>query len=180
MQASLTPLLSCLEGHSAETYSGVLLTLPPPPLRSPQQRSQKNPRRGLPLPRRRSSGMPAGFGSVAWSMPLGLIFGRPDPPLSRAISSRCAATVRRNSAISSQSFNTKLFRSACERPSRSAGGDIPRMNLTRAVLGIVQSYRRDFCPSYPRLALHLACREWHAGAVGEAEAAAPSAPGQPP
>ena len=29
-----------------------------------------------------------------------------------------------------QSFNTKLFRSACERPSRSAGGDIPRMNLT--------------------------------------------------
>ena len=28
------------------------------------------------------------FGSVALSMPLGLIFGRPDPPLSRAISSR--------------------------------------------------------------------------------------------
>ena len=39
-----------------------------------------------------------GLGSVALSMPLGLIFGRPGPPLSRAISSRCAATVRRNSA----------------------------------------------------------------------------------
>ena len=50
--------------------------------------------------------------------------------------------------VRSKSFKTKLFRSACERPSRSAGGDIPRMNLTRAVLGIVQSYRRDFCPSY--------------------------------
>src|ERR1700676_4808567 len=36
---------------------------------------------------------PAGFGSVAFSMPLGLMFGRPDPPLSRAISSRCDATV---------------------------------------------------------------------------------------
>jgi hypothetical protein len=40
------------------------------------------------------------------------------------------------------------LRDWCERPSRSASGDIPRMNLTRAVLGIVQSYRHDFCPSY--------------------------------
>jgi hypothetical protein len=46
--------------------------------------------------------------AVACSMPLGLlfglIFGRPGPPLSRAISSRCAATVRRKSATSSNSF----------------------------------------------------------------------------
>ena len=28
------------------------------------------------------------------------------------------------------------------------GGDIPRMNLTRGPLGIVKSYRHDFCPFY--------------------------------
>jgi hypothetical protein len=39
----------------------------------------------------------SGFGSVAFSMPLGLRFGRRGPPLRRAISSTCAATVRRNS-----------------------------------------------------------------------------------
>src|SRR5439155_3381534 len=89
-----------------------------------------------------------GFGSVALSMPLGLIFGRPDPPLSRAISSRWAATVRRSSATSSSSFNTRSFRSACERRSTSGGGGIPRRNLTRAPLGIVKSYRHDFCPFY--------------------------------
>ena len=75
-----------------------------------------------------------GLGSVALSMPLGLIFGRPGPPLSRAISSRCTATVRRNSAAPSSSFSTKLFRSACDRPSRSVGGNIPRTNPTRALL----------------------------------------------
>jgi hypothetical protein len=39
------------------------------------------------------------------------MFGRPGPPLSRAISSRCAATVRRSSVPSSNSFGTKLFKS---------------------------------------------------------------------
>ena len=57
----------------------------------------------------------------------------------RNSSSRCAATVRRRSATSSNSFTTKLFRSVGERRSRSAGSDIPRMNLTRAVLEIVYS-----------------------------------------
>src|ERR1700730_7166136 len=47
-------------------------------------------------------------------------------------SSRWAATVRRNSATSSSSLTTRSFRSACERRSTSGGGDIPRMNLTRA------------------------------------------------
>jgi hypothetical protein len=88
------------------------------------------------------------LGSVALSIPLGLMFGLPDPSLSRAISSRCAATVRRSSATSSNSFSTKLFKSPAEKSSRSAG-DIPRMNLTRPVLGIVKSYRtHEFCPSY--------------------------------
>ena len=78
-----------------------------------------------------------GFGSVARSMPLGLIFGRPDPPLSRAISSRRDETVRRSSATSSKSFSTKPFRSAFERLSRSAADDMSTMNLTRACRGIL-------------------------------------------
>jgi hypothetical protein len=52
--------------------------------------------RVLPLTRFRSPQLPGGFGSVARSMPLGLRFGRPGPPLSRVISSRSVATNRRN------------------------------------------------------------------------------------
>jgi pimeloyl-ACP methyl ester carboxylesterase len=43
---------------------------------------------------------------------LGFRFGRPGPPLSRAISSRNAATSRCNSTICSHCLTTKLFRSA--------------------------------------------------------------------
>ena len=50
-------------------------------------------------PRRCSPELPGGFGSVACSMPLGLMFGRPGPPFSRAISSRSAATIRCSSTI---------------------------------------------------------------------------------
>ena len=39
-----------------------------------------------------------GFGPLAFSIPLGFSCGRPFRPLSRAISSRCAAAVRSNSA----------------------------------------------------------------------------------
>ena len=106
----------------------------------------------LPFDRGSPPAVGGGFGSVALSIPLGLLglmFGRPGPPLSRAISSRCAATVRRNSETSSNSFTTKLFRAACESPSRSAGGNIPTVNPTRDLLGIVYSYRRHkFCRSY--------------------------------
>ena len=42
---------------------------------------------------------PGPGGSVALSMPLGLMSGRPFNPFSRAISSRCSAFVRSNSAI---------------------------------------------------------------------------------
>jgi hypothetical protein len=91
------------------------------------------------LPFRRGSPRAVGgaFGSVALSIPLGLMFGRPGPPLSRAISSRCAATVRRSSATSSNSFSTKLFKSLGEKSSRFPGATIPRMNLTRPSLGIL-------------------------------------------
>ena len=73
------------------------------------------------------AGPPRRLGSVACSMPLGLMFGRPGPPFSRAISSRSAATIRCSSTISSHCFTTKLFSSACDRPSRSPGGAISRM-----------------------------------------------------
>ena len=63
-------------------------------------------------------------GCVALSMPLGPIFGRPGPPFNRAISSRCAATVRLSSVTSAKSRNTKLLSSALERASMS-GGAIP-------------------------------------------------------
>jgi hypothetical protein len=45
------------------------------------------------LPRRRSFELPGGFGLLACSMPLGLIFGRGGPPLSRAISSSAAQSL---------------------------------------------------------------------------------------
>jgi hypothetical protein len=79
------------------------------------------------LPRRRRSWResPGGFGSLACSMPLGLLFGlrfgRGGPPLSRAISSRWAATVLRSSATSCRSFRTKSLSSAGDRPSISSG-----------------------------------------------------------
>src|SRR3981189_546243 len=47
-----------------------------------------------------------------------------------------AKYVRPYSKGQKNDFNTRSFRSACERRSRSGGGDIP-MNLTRGPLGIV-------------------------------------------
>ena len=69
---------------------------------------------------------PGRFGSVPRSMPLGLMFGRPGPPFNRATSSRSAITTRCSSTICSHCFTTKPFSSACDRWSRSSGGDIPR------------------------------------------------------
>jgi hypothetical protein len=75
-------------------------------------------------------------GSVALSMPLGLMFGRLGPPLGRAISSRCAATVRRSYATSARSFSTKSFSSACKKAVKVKLGrrQHPRINLTRSLL----------------------------------------------
>jgi hypothetical protein len=52
-------------------------------------------------------------------------------------SSRCAATVRRKSATSSNSFTTNSFSSAGERPSMFSGSGMPAKNLTRAALRIL-------------------------------------------
>src|SRR5215211_2507916 len=60
-------------------------------------------------------------------MPLGLpglMVGRPLSPLSRAISSRWAATVRSNAVTRPNSSSTNRFRSAFDRPSRSGAGDM--------------------------------------------------------
>jgi hypothetical protein len=49
-------------------------------------------------------------------MPLGLRFGRRKPPMRRAISSACAATIRcSSSATCSNNVTTKFWSSACER-----------------------------------------------------------------
>jgi len=97
------------------------------------------------LPRRRRSPLLAGgFGSVAWSIPLGLMCGRPGPPFSRAISSRCAATVRRSSATSSSSCNTKLLSSAAERASMSVRDDIPRLSQKSADSGTARHHTESF------------------------------------
>jgi hypothetical protein len=93
--------------------------------------------RVLPRGRFRSLDAPDGFGSVPPSMPLGFRFGRPGLLLSRAISSRSAATSRCNSTICSHCLTTKPFSSTGERRSRSSGACMPTKNPTRAVLGIL-------------------------------------------
>jgi hypothetical protein len=55
---------------------------------------------------------PAGPGSVAGSMPLGRIFGRPFRPLRRAISLPCAAFSALNAEISSRSCKTSFLNSS--------------------------------------------------------------------
>jgi hypothetical protein len=66
--------------------------------------------RGLTLPRRGLfPGRVGPAGVVAFSMPLGLISGRPFNPFSRAISSRCCATVCLSSATSPNSRTTSSF-----------------------------------------------------------------------
>src|SRR3982751_2371122 len=65
---------------------------------------------------------------LAFSMPLGLIWGRPLSPLRRAISSRWAATVRSNSVPLTTSAITNALRSESDRASRSAGNLMPGIN----------------------------------------------------
>ena len=70
-----------------------------------------------------------GAGRLAFSIPLGLPglrVGRPLRPFSRAISSRCAMTVRLRSATRSISSTTRAFSAAFGSDSISEGGDIPK------------------------------------------------------
>src|SRR3954451_6544296 len=70
---------------------------------------------------RRPLGEPGGFGSLALSIPLGFRTGRPFSPLSRAISSRWAATVCSSAATLPSSSTTRAFSSVGESASRSPG-----------------------------------------------------------
>src|SRR3954447_14248334 len=67
---------------------------------------------------------PGGFGPLAFSIPLGLSAGRPFSPLSRAISSRWAATVCSRAATLPSNSMTRAFSSVGESASRSPGGAI--------------------------------------------------------
>src|SRR5271166_1201908 len=106
----------------------------------------------VPPRRRRSPDGSDGCASLAFSMPLGLTFalmsGRPGPPFSRAISSRSAPIVRRNSACSCKSFNTKLFSSVGESVSMSLGGDIPPSSQKTADSGIPASPHESIGRTY--------------------------------
>src|SRR5512134_1108805 len=85
--------------------------------------------RGVSLPRpRRSPRAPCDAGVVAFSMPLGLMSGRPFRPFSRAISMRCFETIRLRSATSPSTRTTRAFRSAADSASRLRGLAIHRMN----------------------------------------------------
>src|SRR3954451_17568879 len=73
---------------------------------------------------RRPLGEPGGFGSLAFSIPLGFRTGRPFSPLSRAISARWAATVCSRAATLPSNSMTSAFSSVGESASRSPGGAI--------------------------------------------------------
>src|SRR5271165_5847873 len=125
--------------------------------------------RGVTLPRRRPlPPLPPRLGSVPFSMPLGLIVGRPFSPFSRAISSRCAATIVFRSATSPSSSTTRASSSARGRPVGSEGGDMQRANRTRPRRGKLKNRRcPGFCPYYASAAKPLPTDELFAPATHE-------------
>src|SRR3954447_25905606 len=78
---------------------------------------------------------PGGFGSLAFSIPLGFRTGRPFSHLGRAISSRWAATVCYRAATLPSNLTTNAFSSVGESASRSPGGAIPPENQRQACQG---------------------------------------------
>src|SRR3954466_14720293 len=90
--------------------------------------------RGVTGPRRPLRGL-GGFGSLAFSIPLGLSAGRPLSPFSRAISARWAATVCSRAATLPSNLTTNAFSSVGESASRSPGGAIPPENQRQACQG---------------------------------------------
>src|SRR3954454_11825806 len=90
--------------------------------------------RGVTGPRRPLGGL-GGFGSLAFSIPLGLSAGRPFSPLSRAISVRWAATVFSSAATLPSSSRTSAFSLVGERASRSLGEAILPGNQRQARQG---------------------------------------------
>ena len=90
--------------------------------------------RGWTLPRRRRlSWLPGLAGSVAFSIPLGLISGRPFRPFSRATSSRSSTFVRLSAATSSNSRTTSSFNWVVVSSSRPGGGLTHRSSRLRTL-----------------------------------------------
>src|SRR5215204_1452266 len=87
--------------------------------------------RGVTGPRRPFGGL-GGFGSLAFSIPLGLSAGRPFSPLSRAISARWAVTVCSRDATLPSNSMTSAFSSVGESASRSPGEAILPGNQRQA------------------------------------------------
>src|SRR6516164_9125461 len=93
--------------------------------------------------------LPGGLGSLAGSMPLGLIRGRPFRPFSRAFSWRSSAISRSCSATLLSSCTTSAFSAASDRPSMSAGTGTSRLNRTTPRRHKQNLNRRPgFCPCY--------------------------------
>src|SRR5271166_4265130 len=101
-------------------------------------------------------------------MPLGLIDGRPFRPFSRAISSRCAATITFRSETSPSSSTTRASSSARGRPDGSEGVDMQRANRTRPRRGKLKNRRcPGFCPYYDAdIQRHLVSNSPRSGGTG--------------
>src|SRR5215208_1410284 len=76
--------------------------------------------RGVTGPRRPLRGL-GGFGSLAFSIPLGFSCGRPFSPFSRTICARWAATVCSSAATLPSNWTTSAFSSVGQSASRSPG-----------------------------------------------------------
>src|SRR3954453_5925465 len=124
--------------------------------------------RGLTEPRR-PLGELGGFGSLAFSIPLGLSAGRPFSPLSRAISARWAATVCSSAATLPSSSRTSAFSLVGERASRSPDEAIlpgnqrqaRRGSENRAATGSAAvTYDADKTVTFLHHQLEIRCRKY--------------------
>src|SRR5271166_1160487 len=122
---------------------------------------------GVTLPRNRRFPFLAGLGgSVAWSMPLGLMAGRPFRPFRRAISSRSSLTICFRAAISPDSSTSRASSSGRLSSERDGGGGTSVKNPTESSRGKRKMQAHPhFCPCYafpPEEARRLVERfEWH-------------------
>src|SRR5271165_3540647 len=106
--------------------------------------------RGVTLPRNRRFPFLAGFGgSVALSMPLGLIGGRPFRPFRRAISSHCSLTVCFRAATSPNTLTSRASSAGRVRSERLGGSGTSVRNRTESSRGKEKiGLCPRFCPYY--------------------------------
>ena len=149
------PALSAIAYHSRCQHQLLhLVGLVTFELRTPRMRTRNTSvsgtTRDVTLPRRRRlTRLPPRFNPVAFSIPLGLIDGRPLRPFSRAISSRCTSTICFSSATSPSSSTNRASSSARGKSERLAVGGIPQPSLTARVgaSGKIKA-TPGLCPDY--------------------------------